>query len=50
MEKMRNGYKILVGKLERKRSLGSPKRTWEKNIKMDMKEIGYEDTGWIYLI
>ena len=35
----RNGvYRILVGKPECKRPLGSPKRRWEDNIKLDLYE------------
>jgi hypothetical protein len=33
-------YKILVGKPEGKRPLGRPRRRWEDNIEMDLKEIG----------
>jgi hypothetical protein len=33
-------YRILVGKPERRRLLGRPKRRWVDNIKMDLKEIG----------
>jgi hypothetical protein len=33
MGEMRNAYKILVGKAERKRSLGRPTRRWEDIIK-----------------
>ena len=33
-------YRILVGKLERKRQLGRPKRRCEDNIKMDLQEVG----------
>jgi hypothetical protein len=36
----RNAYKILVGKPEGKRLLGRPRRRWEDNIKMDLREIG----------
>jgi hypothetical protein len=36
MEEMRNMYKILVWKSERKRPLGRP---WDDNIKMKLKEI-----------
>jgi hypothetical protein len=32
----RGVYRILVGKPERKRSLGRPRRRWEDNIKMDL--------------
>jgi len=46
---MRNAYKILLGKPEGKRSLGRPKRTWEDNIRMDLREIGYEGVEWINL-
>ena len=40
-------HKVLVGKPERKRPLGRPRRRWEDNIKMDLKEIGWEDVDWI---
>jgi len=31
----------LVGKPEGKRPLGRRRRTWEDNIRMDIREIGY---------
>ena len=34
----RNGCIDLVGKSEGKRSLGSPRRRWEDNIKINLKE------------
>jgi hypothetical protein len=40
---MRNPHKSLVGKPERKRPHGRTRHRWEDNIKMDLKEIGYED-------
>jgi hypothetical protein len=40
MGEMRNAYKYLVGKLERKRPLRRPRCSWENNIKMDLREIG----------
>jgi hypothetical protein len=43
----RGVYMILVGKSEGKRPLGKPRRRWENNIKMDMQEMGCEDTDWI---
>jgi hypothetical protein len=49
MVKMRNSYKILVGKPEGKRPLGRPKRRWEDNIKMELKETGFVDVGWIHM-
>jgi hypothetical protein len=33
---------ILVGKPERKRPLRRPKRRWVNNIKMDLREIGWD--------
>jgi hypothetical protein len=40
MEK-RNAYRVLVGKPERERPLGRPRRKWVDNIKMDIREIGW---------
>jgi hypothetical protein len=37
---MRNAYRILVGKPERKRPLGSPRHRRVDDIKMDLREIG----------
>ena len=31
---------VLVGKPERKRPLGRPRRRWEDNIKVDIQEVG----------
>jgi hypothetical protein len=39
MGEMRNEYKILVGKLERKKPLGRPRCRWKGNIKMDLRGI-----------
>jgi hypothetical protein len=39
MGKKRNAYRILVGKLEGKRSLGRPRRRWEDNITIDFRKI-----------
>jgi len=36
----RGVYRVLVGKPERKRPLGKPRRRWEDNIKMDLQEVG----------
>ena len=36
----RGAYRTLVGKPEGRRLLGSPKRRWEDNIKMDSREVG----------
>jgi hypothetical protein len=45
----RNAYRILVGKLEGKRSLGRPRHGWEDNIRMDLREIGWGGMDWIDL-
>jgi hypothetical protein len=36
MEEKRGAYRVLVGKTEGRRLLGSPRRRWEDNIKMDL--------------
>jgi hypothetical protein len=36
MGEVRSVYKVLVGKPERKRPLGRPRRRWEDNIKMGL--------------
>jgi hypothetical protein len=41
MGKKRNAYRILVGKPEGKIPLGRPRRRWVNNIKMDLREIGW---------
>ena len=38
-----------MGKSEGKRPLGSPRRIWEDNIKMDLREVGYGHGEWIDL-
>jgi hypothetical protein len=45
----RNAYRILVGKPEGKRPMGRPRRRWMDNIKMDLKEIGWDGIHWIDL-
>jgi hypothetical protein len=39
LEERRVVYRILVGKPERKKPLGRPRRRWEDNIKMDLQEV-----------
>jgi hypothetical protein len=43
MGENRNACKILVGKPEGKRPIGRPRRRWEDNIKMDLRDIGWGD-------
>ena len=42
-------YIVLVGKPEGKRPLGRPRRRWEENIKMDLREVICRSTDWIEL-
>jgi hypothetical protein len=45
----RNAYGILVGKPEGKGPPGRPRRRWEDNIKMDLREIECGGMDWIDL-
>jgi hypothetical protein len=45
MEDVRNAYKFLVGKPQEKRPLERPKSRWEGIIRMDVREIGWEDVN-----
>jgi hypothetical protein len=42
-------YRVLVGRLEGKRPLERPRRRWEDNTKMDLREIGIDGSNWIRL-
>jgi hypothetical protein len=42
-------FKILTGKSTGKRPLGRPRRIWEDNIRMDLKEIGINTKNWVDL-
>ena len=44
----RGVHRVLVGKPEGKRPLGRPRRRWEDNIKMDLREVG-KDGDWMEL-
>jgi hypothetical protein len=39
----------LVGRPERKRPLERPRRRWDDNIKLDLREIGIDGANWIRL-
>ena len=47
MEQSRNAYKVLVGKFEGMRPLGRPRRRWEDNIKMDLREVDCDPGDWM---
>jgi hypothetical protein len=40
---------VLVKRPEEKRALGRPRRRWEDNIKMDLREIIIDGANWIRL-
>jgi hypothetical protein len=42
-------YRVLVGKPEGKRPLRRPRRRWEDNIKLDLREIGIDEANCIRL-
>jgi hypothetical protein len=48
-EGVRNALKVLVGKLDGKRPHRKPRRRWEDNIKINVKEIRFEDVDWNHL-
>jgi hypothetical protein len=45
-----NAYKILIGNPEGKRPLGRPRRRWVDNIKMYLRDIGWDGIGCIDLV
>jgi len=42
-------YRFLVGRPEVKRPLGRPKRRWEDNIMVVLREKGIDGADWIRL-
>jgi len=49
MGEERGVYRVLVGKLEGRRSLRRPRRRWMDNIRMDLQEVGCGYMDWIGL-
>jgi hypothetical protein len=49
MGERRGAYRALVGKPEGMRPLGRPRRRWEDNIKMYLREVGWGGMDWINL-
>jgi hypothetical protein len=45
----RGSYMVLVRRPEGKRPLVRPRRRWEDNIKMELREIGIDWANWIQL-
>jgi hypothetical protein len=46
---LRDGVQGFGGKQEGKRPLGRPRRRWDDNVKMDLREIGRAGMDWIHL-
>jgi hypothetical protein len=44
-----NAYRIVVRKSDGKRPLGRPRRRWEDNMRLDLREIGWGGMDWIEL-
>jgi hypothetical protein len=42
----RNAYSLLFGKPEERSPLGTPRRSWVDNIRMDLGELGWGDVDW----
>ena len=47
MEEGRSAFKILTGTPTGKRPLGRPRRRWENDTIMDIKEIGINTRNWV---
>jgi hypothetical protein len=47
--KEKNACMILMGKPEGKRPIGRPRRRWVNNIKIDLREIGWDGVDWVGL-
>jgi hypothetical protein len=49
MGEWRGVHRVLVGSPEGKRPLGGPRRRWEDNIKLGLREMGIDGANWIHL-
>jgi hypothetical protein len=45
----RGVYRVLVRKPDRRRPLGRPRRRWEDNIRMNLREVGCGCVDWMEL-
>jgi hypothetical protein len=43
----RNAYRILVGMPEENKPLGRSRCRWVDNIKMDLRDLGWDGVDWI---
>ena len=49
IDEEKGAFRVLVGKPERKRPLGKPRRRWVDIIRMDFQEVGCGYVDWIGL-
>ena len=49
MEEGRSAFKIVTGTPAGKMPLGRPRRRWEGNIRINLKEIGTNIRNWVDL-
>jgi hypothetical protein len=49
MGERRNACRLLVVKPEGRRPLGSPRRRWVDNIRMDLGEVGWGHVDWFWV-
>jgi hypothetical protein len=49
MGEMRNVYSIFVGQPEGKKRLEIPRSRWEDNMRMDLRETGWEGVDWMHM-
>jgi len=42
-------YRVLLGKLDRRKLMGRPRHRWVDNIRMDLQEVGCGYMDWIAL-
>jgi hypothetical protein len=49
LEEKGNAYRVLAGKPEGRRPVGRPRRRWENNIEIYLREIGWCGVDWFYL-
>ena len=47
MEEGRRAFKILTGKPTGKKTFGRPRRRWEDNIRIDLKEMCINTRNWV---
>jgi hypothetical protein len=46
---VRIAYEIIAWEIQGNRPLGRPGHSWERNIKMNVREVGCESVDWFEL-